>query len=90
MAFHDVVAALQAAGDDDVEALADAVARAEAAGLDGVPGEERQKLRGAGVAVAVRTVVEQPGSKPAIGLSLLALYWWVVAWGECNTQHESL
>lgn len=44
--FHDVVVALLAAGDDDAEALADAVARAEAAGLDGVPGEDRQKLRG--------------------------------------------
>lgn len=48
MSFEDVVAALHAAG-DDAEALADAIALAEAAGLDGVPGEDRQKLRGEGL-----------------------------------------
>jgi hypothetical protein len=40
-----VVAALVAAG-GDAEALAEAVSRAEAAGLDSIPGEDRQKLRG--------------------------------------------
>jgi hypothetical protein len=47
MPFDEVVAALNAAG-DDAEALGPAIARAEAAGLDGVPGEDRQRLRGAG------------------------------------------
>ncbi|GBF90731.1 hypothetical protein Rsub_03032 [Raphidocelis subcapitata] len=46
MAFEGVVAALNAAG-DDAEALVPAIARAEAAGLDGVPGEDRQRLRAA-------------------------------------------
>jgi len=47
MVFDAAVAALHAAGDDE-EALAEAVTSAEAAGLDGAPGEDRQKLRGEG------------------------------------------
>ncbi|KAI8470328.1 MAG: hypothetical protein J3K34DRAFT_377230 [Monoraphidium minutum] len=46
MAFENVVAALHASG-GDADALQEAIARAEAAGLDGVPGEDRQKLRAA-------------------------------------------
>jgi hypothetical protein len=45
MAFNEVVAVLHAAGNDE-DALQDAIRQAEAAGLDEVPGEDRQKLRG--------------------------------------------
>lgn len=45
MAFYEVVAGLHAAG-DDMDALVDAIQKAVAAGLENVPGEDRQKLRG--------------------------------------------